>query len=49
MNTKTGNLKKILLVEDDPQDVELPLAALEEHHLANQVVVVQDGEQALDY
>jgi CheY-like chemotaxis protein len=49
MNTKTGNLKKILLVEDDPQDVELTLAALEEHHLANQVVVVHDGEQALDY
>lgn len=49
MNANPGNLKKILLVEDDPQDVELTLAALEEHHLANQVVVVPDGEQALDY
>jgi CheY-like chemotaxis protein len=49
MNPKTGNLKKILLVEDDPQDVELTLAALEEHHLANQVEVVHDGAQALDF
>lgn len=49
MNTEIGKLKRILLVEDDPRDVELTLAALEEHHLANQVAVVRDGEQALDY
>jgi len=49
MKTEFGRLKKILLVEDDPQDVELTLTGLEEHHLANQVVVVHDGEQALDY
>lgn len=42
-------LKRILLVEDSPYDVELTLAALEENHLANEVVVVRDGEEALDY
>jgi len=49
MDTETTNFKTILLVEDDPQDVELTLAALEEHHLANRVAVVEDGEEALDY
>jgi len=42
-------LGRILLVEDDAKDVELTLTALEEYHLANEVVVVHDGEQALDY
>src|ERR1700761_6122741 len=42
-------LKRILLVEDSAQDVELTLAALEEHHLANEVVVLRDGAEALDY
>lgn len=42
-------LKSILLVEDNPNDVELTLAALEEHKLANEVVVTHDGEEALDY
>jgi CheY-like chemotaxis protein len=37
------------LVEDDPKDVELTLTALEEYHLANEVVVAGDGEEALDY
>jgi CheY-like chemotaxis protein len=41
--------KEILLAEDDPNDVELALAALEEHNLANRVVVVRDGAEALDY
>jgi CheY-like chemotaxis protein len=49
MENETTNIKKILLVEDDPHDVELTLTALEEHHLANRVVVLGDGEQALDY
>ena len=52
MNTEENgpeNIKKILLVEDDPRDVELTLAALEEYNLANKVVVVCDGEKALDY
>jgi len=42
-------LKTILLVDDDPNDVELALQALAEHRLANQIVVVNDGEQALDF
>ena len=40
MSTKPATFKNILLAEDDPRDVELTLAALEEHHLANKVVVV---------
>ena len=42
-------LKKILMVEDDGRDVELTLEALAKHNLANKVIVVSDGEQALDY
>jgi CheY-like chemotaxis protein len=42
-------LKRILLAEDNKEDVELTLEALGEHHLANEVVVVHDGEEALDY
>jgi CheY-like chemotaxis protein len=44
-----GKLGRILMVEDDPNDVELTLTALEEYHLANEVVVARDGQQALDY
>lgn len=40
---------RILLAEDDPNDVELILAALAEHNLANKVEVVRDGAEALDY
>jgi len=43
------NLGRILMVEDDPKDVELTLTALEEYNLANEVVVTGDGEEALDY
>jgi len=42
-------LKRILLVEDALNDIELTLAALEENHLANEVLVARDGEEALDY
>ena len=42
-------LKRILLAEDSQHDVELTLAALDEHNLANEVVVVRDGAEALDY
>ena len=42
-------LGRILMVEDDQKDVELTLTALEEYNLANEVVVVGDGEEALDY
>lgn len=44
-----NELKKILIAEDDKNDVELTLTALEEFNLANVVVVVNDGEEALDY
>ena len=40
---------KILLVEDDPHDVELTLSALTENHLTNEIVVARDGAEALDY
>ncbi len=42
-------LKRILLVEDSPHDIELTLVALGENNLANEVVVVRDGQEALDY
>jgi CheY-like chemotaxis protein len=42
-------LGRILLVEDDPRDVELTLTALEDHKLANEVTVARDGQEALDY
>lgn len=42
-------LKPILLVEDDPRDLELTLVALERSRLANEVVIVRDGSEALDY
>jgi CheY-like chemotaxis protein len=44
-----GTLGRILMVEDDPKDVELTLTALEDYNLANEVVVTRDGEEALDY
>jgi len=44
-----GSLKRILLAEDSPEDVELTLSALAEHRLANEVVTVGDGAEALDY
>ena len=44
-----SNLKSILLVEDSLRDAELTLAALEEHSLANEIIHVRDGEEALDY
>jgi CheY-like chemotaxis protein len=42
-------LKRILLVEDSINDVELILTSLAENNLGNEVVVVRDGEEALDY
>jgi CheY-like chemotaxis protein len=42
-------LKRILLVEDDPNDIELTLSALGEYNLANEAVVTRDGVEALDY
>jgi CheY-like chemotaxis protein len=43
------SLKRILLVEDSENDVTLILAAFAEAHLADRVVVVNDGQEALDY
>jgi CheY-like chemotaxis protein len=44
-----SKLGRILLVEDDPQDVELTLTALQEYNLVNDVFVARDGQEALDY
>jgi CheY-like chemotaxis protein len=41
--------KKILMAEDNANDVELTLTALAEHNLANEVVVARDGVEAIDY
>jgi CheY-like chemotaxis protein len=45
----TEALGRILMVEDDPKDVELTLTALEDYNLTNEVIVARDGEEALDY
>lgn len=44
-----ADLRPILLVEDNPKDIELTLAALAKCQLANEIVVVRDGAEALDY
>jgi CheY-like chemotaxis protein len=49
METTNSKLGRILMVEDDPKDVELTLTALEEYNLANEVIVARDGAEALDY
>lgn len=46
---KVKELRPILLVEDSANDVELTLAALAQCNIANEVVVVRDGAEALDY
>ena len=46
---KHNPLRPILLVEDSPADIELTLAALRRTQLANEIVVVRDGAEALDY
>jgi CheY-like chemotaxis protein len=43
------SLKRILIVDDSPRDTELALRALETHNLANEVVTLRDGAEALDY
>lgn len=42
-------IRTILLAEDNPQDVELTIEALSEHNLANNVVAVKDGVEAMEY
>jgi len=44
-----AKIKRILLAEDNPNDVELTLTALQEYRLSNEVEVVRDGAEALDY
>lgn len=42
-------VKRILIVDDSAKDVELTIAALAENNLANEIIVAEDGEEALDY
>jgi CheY-like chemotaxis protein len=42
-------IRTILFAEDNPRDVELTLEALGDHNLANNVIVVKDGVETLDY
>jgi CheY-like chemotaxis protein len=44
-----AELRRILLVEDSENDLEMTLEALHEYRLANQIDVVRDGAEALDY
>jgi len=44
-----AEVKRILIVDDSSKDVELTIAALAEKNLANEVIVAEDGEEALDY
>lgn len=46
MNT---TIKRILIVDDSPKDIELTVAALTENNLANEIIIAEDGEEALDY
>jgi len=43
------NSRSILLVEDNPSDVELTKRALKREHIFNEIIVVEDGQEALDY
>ncbi len=43
------NSKTILLVEDNPSDIDLTIRAFEKEHITNELVVADDGQQALDY
>lgn len=43
------NEKTILLVEDNPSDIELTKRALQKEHILNEIIVAEDGQEALDY
>jgi len=45
----TVQIKKILLVEDNPNDAELTMEALKDKNLANEVIWLKDGQEALDF
>jgi len=44
-----ADVKRIVLAEDNANDVELTMTALRENHVVNEIVVVRDGAEALDY
>jgi two-component system response regulator len=44
-----NSFKRILLVDDSPRDTELALMALQTHNIANEVIALRDGAEALDY
>jgi CheY-like chemotaxis protein len=44
-----AEVRRILIVDDSPKDVELTIAALAEKNLANEVIVAEDGVEALDF
>jgi CheY-like chemotaxis protein len=44
-----ADIRRIVLAEDNAHDVELTMTALRENHVANEVIVVRDGAEALDY
>jgi two-component system response regulator len=46
---KESNAVELLLVEDNPQDLELALRALKKANLANEIIVARDGAEALDF
>ena len=43
------NVVDILLVEDNPQDVELTIRALKKHNITNKLIVLEDGAEAMDF
>ena len=45
----TNAIVEILLVEDNPNDVELTLHSLNQHHVSNRIHIVRDGAEALDF
>lgn len=49
MTTEISSIKNILLVKDDPREVELALVAQGEEHLVDKVAIVGNGAEALDY
>jgi len=43
------DLKRILIVDDSPRDVELTMAAMAENNIKNEIIIAEDGVEALDY
>lgn len=43
------NSKKVLLIEDNPSDIELTKRAFKKNHILNKIIVMEDGQDALDY